>query len=254
MLPSTHALPSSSMSSSGHPLNIMIRKLGGSANLSKADERAIAGLPMTTRTMEPYQSIVHEGDPSTHCCIVLQGWTCCFQSLAEGRRQILSFHVPGDLPDLQSLHLPGPDFGMAAVTRAVVAFIPHANLISLADASKEISISLWRQALVAAAIHRAWMTSIGRRDARQRLAHLFCELYLRLKAVGLVEGATISMPIRQPDLADALGLTSVHVNRTLKAMRTEGLVNLHMRKLTIQNWTGLSAAAEFNPHYLRLEA
>jgi CRP-like cAMP-binding protein len=117
-----------------------------------------------------------------------------------------------------------------------------------------ISTALWREALITAAVHRVWMAGLGRRDARGRLAHLFCELYLRLKAVGLVDGYTLPMPLRQPDLADALGLTPVHVNRVLRDLRNEGLISLRGRRLEILDWAGLQAAGEFSPHYLHLAA
>jgi CRP-like cAMP-binding protein len=241
------------MASSNYPFGAMARRLGGPRPLPATDRDAIQGLPFNVRSIEASQDIVYEGGPSTHCCVILDGWTCCYQLLTEGRRQILSFHVPGDLPDLQSLYLIGPDFGMAAVTRTSVAFVPHAELQKLADQSTDISRALWREALVAAATHRAWITSLGRRDARQRLAHLICELYLRLETVGLAGDHSMPMPLRQPDLADALGLTSVHVNRTLKGMRAERLIDLHSRRLTIHDWDALRIAADFDPLYLHLD-
>ncbi|MHB2208008.1 Crp/Fnr family transcriptional regulator [Methylobacterium sp. CM6257] len=191
---------------------------------------------------------------SSSCCIILSGWACCYQMLNEGRRAILSFHVPGDVPDLQSLHLPHTDFGMTALTPAAVAFVAHADLRALMADYPAISTALWREALITAAVHRAWMAGLGRREARGRLAHLFCELYLRLKAVGLVDGYTLPLPLRQHDLADALGLTSVHVNRTVKDLRAEGLISLRSRRLEILDWPGLQAAGEFSPHYLHLAA
>lgn len=219
---------------------------------SESEQRALRKMPATIRMVEPQRDIVHERGVSTHCCVVLDGWTCCYQLLAEGRRQVLSFHVPGDMPDLQNLYLPNPDFSMAAVTPAVVAFVPHAVLRDLADTYPSIRAALWRETLRTAAIHRAWITGLGRRDARQRLSHLFCELYLRLEAVGLAKLYTMPMPLRQPDLADALGLTSVHMNRTLKTLRTQGLILLHNRHLTIRDWSALQAIAEFSPQYMHL--
>ncbi|MGU3664535.1 Crp/Fnr family transcriptional regulator [Methylobacterium sp. A49B] len=226
--------------------------MGGATRFSQAEQHALRDLPATIWTVEAQRDIVNEGDPATQCCLVLDGWICCYHLLTEAGRQILSFHVPGDLPDLQCLHLPRPDFGIAAVTRATVAFVPHAKLRELANGFPTIAAALWRETLTCAAIHRAWITSLGRRDARQRLAHLICELYLRLEAVGLADEHILPMPLRQPDLADALGLTSVHMNRTLKAMRTDGLISLRSRRLEIRDWAGLSAVAEFDPQYLHL--
>lgn len=239
---------------SNNPLTILIRKLSGAGALSHAEQQAVLGLPVTIQTVAAQQDIVPEGEPSSSCCIVLDGWTCCYQMLHDGRRPILAVHIPGDLPDLQSLHLPDPDFSMVALTQATVAFVPHAKIRKLTVAFPNLSAALWREALIAAAIHRAWMAGLGRRDARGRLAHLLCELYLRLEAVDLVDGYTLPMPLRQPDLADALGLTPVHVNRTLKNLSDEGLISLRRRRLEIRDWQGLCTAAEFAPQYLHLAA
>ena len=232
--------------------SLMARRLGNSVPLPEACERAILGLPVIIRTIEASQDIRFEGGTANHCCVILDGWACCYQSLTDGRRQILSFHVPGDLPDLQSLNTPTADFGMATVTRTIVAFVPHAEMRKLSDQYPAITQALWREAVTIAATHRAWITSLGRRDARQKLAHLFCELYLRLEAVGLNDGRSISMPLRQTDFADALGLTSVHVNRTLKILRDDGVIDLYARRLTIGDWNTLCAIAEFDPKYLHL--
>lgn len=237
-----------------HPLDVLIRKLAGVQGFSKAERQAIGSLSATIREFSPQQDILSEGGYSSSCCIILDGWTCCYQMLDEGRRQILSFHVPGDVPDLQGLYLADTDFGMAALTAATVAFVPHTEVHKLIASFPTIATALWREALVGAAIHRAWMTGLGRRDARGRLAHLFCELYLRLTTVGLTDGYALPLPLRQPDLADALGLTPVHVNRTLRDLRNDGLISLRRRRLEIQDWLGLCTAAEFAPRYLHLTA
>lgn len=236
------------------PHDILIQKLSSRESLSDADRQAIRGLPVTIRTMGPQKNIVYEDDPSLACCLILEGWVCCYQMLDEGRRAILSVHVPGDLPDLQSLHLPETDFGMATLTAATVAFVPHAEVYKLAEASPAIANALWKEVLVMGAIYRAWIAGLGRREARSRIAHLFCELYKRLQAVGHVDGYTFTMPLRQTELADVLGLTSVHVNRTIRDLRIEGLIRLDGRRLELRNWRQLSQTAGFNPQYLHLPA
>lgn len=240
------------MAPSKSPFGLLARRLGAAASLPVAAERAILGLPLIIRTIEASRDIKYEGGTADHCCVILDGWTCCYQSLTGGRRQILSIHVPGDLPDLQSLHLPSPDFGMATVTRSIVTFVRHAELRKLSEQFPTIAQAFWREAVVTAATHRAWITSLGRRDARQKVAHLFCELYLRLEAVSLAGDYIMPMPLRQNDLADALGLTSIHINRVLRNMRIEGLFDLRLRRLEIRDWAALVAAAEFKPQYLHL--
>ncbi|GJE52537.1 hypothetical protein GOFOIKOB_5610 [Methylobacterium tardum] len=233
-------------------LDRLIRKLDGITGLSDADKQAIRGLPVTVKSIGPSGVILRESDPSLYCCFILDGWTYCQQSLKDGRRQVVSIHVPGDMPDLQGLHLPAPDFGMVALTGATVAFLPHTELRALVAAFPTVAAVLWRETLITAATHRAWITGLGRRDAQGRLAHLFCELYARLAAAGLNDGDTIPMPLRQTDIADVLGLTSVHVNRVMRDLRTENLVRLRNRRLEIQDRPALRALAEFNPHYLHL--
>ena len=241
------------MAPSKSPFGLLARRIGGAACLPIAAARAVLGLPLIIRTIEASRDILYEGGPSNHCFVILDGWTYCYQLLTDGRRQILSFHVPGDLPDLQSLHMPVADFGMATVTRCIVAFVPHSDLRKLSDQYPAITQAFWREAIVSAAIHRAWIVSLGRRDALQKLSHLFCELYLRLKAVGLTDGHSMPMPLRQTDFADALGLTSVHVNRTLKSLRDQGVIDLYARRLTVHDWGALCAIADFNPKYLHLD-
>lgn len=234
------------------PLDVLVRKLGGVKGLPEPERLAVEGLPVTIRVFAAQTDIVPEDSPSSSCCIVLDGWTCCYQMLNEGRRPILSFHVPGDMPDLQSLHLSDTDFAMAALTAATIAFVPHADVHRLIAGFPVIATALWREALITAAMHRAWMAGLGRRDARGRLAHLFCELSLRLKAVGLSDGHSLPLPLRQPDLADALGLTPVHVNRMLRELRQDDLISLHDRRLQILDWPRLCREAEFDAKYMHL--
>jgi CRP-like cAMP-binding protein len=205
------------------------------------------------RILNASQDIVREGDKPSQCCLILDGWTCRYKIVGEGKRQILSFHIPGDIPDLQSLHIPTMDHSLATVTKATVAFIPHESVRELAARFPGIAAIFWRDALIDAAIFREWMVGMGRRSAFEQVAHLFCELYLKLQAVGLAEGFCCPMPITQLDLADALGLTSVHVNRVLKEMRGESLIRLRSRTLVIEAWDELQRVSEFDPTYLHLE-
>ncbi|MDP4002320.1 Crp/Fnr family transcriptional regulator [Methylobacterium sp. NEAU K] len=233
---------------------ILIQKLSGAGGLSDAEQDGLRGLPVAVRTVAARQDILRDGDATGSCCILLDGWTCCYQMLNGGRRPILAIHVPGDLPDLQSLHLPEPDFGMVALTPATLGFVPHAAVRRLMEAFPNLAAAFWREALILAAIQRAWMAGLSRRDARGRLAHLCCELYLRLSSTGRTDGPAMPMPLRQHDLADALGLTPVHVNRTLKDLRDAGLISLHGRRLEILDWLGLRLAAEFDDQYLHLNS
>lgn len=160
--------------------------------------------------------------------------------------------MPGDVPDLQSLHLHTMRHSLGAVTHAKVAFIPHDALLDLINFSTAIAAVLWRDTLINAAIACEWMIGMGRRNAYQRIAHLFCELYLRLEAVGIAADYRCPLPLTQIDLSDALGLTSVHVNRVLKELRGSGLITLKSSTLEIGSWEALTRACEFDRIYLHL--
>lgn len=247
-----HALLHPMLALTQPPHEILIRRLTRYGPLSEADHRAIGDLPLAVRGIPAQKTILHEGDSSPNCCLVLEGLVCCHQMLDEGRRAILSLHVPGDMPDLQSLHRSTSDFGLATLSTATIATLPHAELRRLSAASPAIGEALWKEVLVMGAIYRAWIAGLARRDARGRLAHLFCELFARLEAAGLTEGRIFPMPLRQTDLADMLGLTNVHVNRVVTEMRALGLIRLADRRMEICDWPTLSKMAGFDPRYMHL--
>ena len=230
----------------------LIRKLESIATLTDAERQAIESLPVKIHHLAARQDIVRGGDRPSHCCLILDGWTCQYKLLSEGKRQIFSFHIAGDIPDLQSLYVPIMDHSLATLTNTTVAFIPHESMRELAAQHPNISALLWRDTLVDAAIFRAWMVGMGRRSAYEQVAHLFCELYLKLQAVGLAGDYRCPLPITQVDMADALGLTNVHVNRVLKEMRGKTLITLRGSTLVIEAWDDLQQAAEFDPTYLHL--
>ncbi|MBA9069899.1 CRP-like cAMP-binding protein [Methylobacterium sp. RAS18] len=236
-----------------HATAMLIRKLENIATLSDEQRQAVLSLPVRTHTLASRQDIVRDGDKPSHCCLILDGWACRYKLLGDGRRQILSFHIPGDVPDLQSLHIHTMDHSLATVTKATAAFIPHDSLRELTLRHPSIGALLWRDTLIDAGIFRAWMVGMGRRSAFEQVAHLFCEMYLKLQAVGLAEHYRCPLPLTQIDLADALGLTNVHVNRVLKEMRGRTLITLHGETLVIEAWDELLRVAEFDPTYLHLE-
>jgi len=236
-----------------HATSKLIRKLESIATLSNEERQAIESLPVRINVLNARQDIVRDGDKPSHCCLVLEGWTCRYKLLSEGKRQIFSFNVPGDIPDLQSLHVDTMDHSLATVTKATVSFIPHESMRELAARFPGIASIFWRDTLIDAGIFREWMVGMGRRSAFERIAHLFGEMYLKLQAVGLAGDYRCPMPVTQVDIADALGLTSVHVNRVLKEMRARSLVTLRSNTLVIEAWDELLRLSEFDPTYLHLE-
>lgn len=236
-----------------HPTTLLIRKLDSIAPLADEERQAIESLPVRIHQVDARQDIVRDGDRLTQCCLVLKGWACRYKLLSAGKRQILSFHIAGDIPDLGSLHLPVADHSLAAVTKATVVFIPHDSLRAVTLAFPGIGARLWHETLIDAGIFRAWMVGMGRRSAFERIAHLFCEMYLKLQVVGLAGEHRCPMPITQADLADALGLTPVHINRVLQSMRGRALITLRSSTLVIEAWDELLRVSEFDPTYLQVQ-
>jgi CRP-like cAMP-binding protein len=233
--------------------NPLIRKIESVFTLTAEERQALEKLPMQLAVIKDDQDIVREGDRPTRSCLILSGFACTYKVTAEGKRQITAFSIPGDIPDLQSLHLKALDSSLGTLTTCRVGFITHDDLRDLCIRYPRITAALWRETLIDAAVFREWMLNIGQREAYNRIAHLFCEMLVRLKAVGLAEDHACDLPITQAELADALGITTVHVNRVLQQMRTNGLIVTQGTWLTIPDWDRMKEVGEFNPGYLQLE-
>lgn len=229
----------------------LVRKLARLGDLDDDDRRGIQALPMSVRLVAADRDVTAEGARSTDCALVLDGVACRQKVMANGTRQILSLHVPGDITDLQRLHLEGQDHGLCTVTACRIGFIPRAALQALMASRPKVASLLWRDTLVDAVVARAWLTSVGRRTAYQRIAHLLCELFVRLSDAGMAEADGFDMPLTQTGLGDALGLTAVHVNRVLQELRKQGIIASHGRALRILDWAALRRAGDFDPAYLR---
>jgi CRP-like cAMP-binding protein len=232
------------------PLEALILKLRNNTNLDKDDIGAIKTLPMSVKKLPGRTSIVAEGDRPAHCCLMIDGFAIRSKTTDEGRRQILSIHIPGDIPDLQTLHLKVMDHDFRTLSPCTIGYIPHDALRTLTRARPMIAEALWRETLVDSSIFREWIVNVGRRPAAQRLAHLLLELRERLAVVGLADSSEYELPMTQSDLADALGLTSVHVNRVMQALRADGV--LDMKKFTVKlgDAEKLMAIGDFNQLYL----
>jgi CRP-like cAMP-binding protein len=234
-------------------VSVLTRKLDAFTGLSQDEKRAITELPFAPHRFEADQDVAQLGDVPHASFTILEGWACRYKMVEGGRRQIMAFHVPGDIPDLQTVFLPRLDHSIAAITPLTVAFIQHRDLRELIRKHDGIARALWRDALVEAAIFREWMVNIGRRSAHERIAHLLCEMAAKLEAVGLVEGNTCSWPVTQVELADALGLTDVHVNRVLGDLKNDRLLSLKRGSFTVHDWPAFKALGQFDPLYLHMD-
>jgi len=232
------------------PNDALIAKLESVADLTAREREALAALPMRAQDVRADQDIVREGDRPSQCCLVVEGFACRFKFTEKGKRQIFAFHTPGDVPDLLSLHLRTMDHSLGTVSPCRLAFIQHEHLRALLREQPRLVDLFWRDTLIDGSIFREWMLGIGRRDARTRLAHFFCEMFARLEAVGRTDGGRAPLPLTQTEIADALGLSTVHINRVLQELRRDGLVAWEDAVLTVLDPAGLAQAGEFDPVYL----
>jgi len=199
------------------------------------------------------QDIVRAGDQPSRSCLLLSGFACVYKLTGDGKRQIVGFSIPGDIPDLQSLHLEVLDNSLSTLTLCRVGFITHEALRDLCERYPRITSAFWRETLIDAAIFREWVINVGQREAYSRMAHVFCELIVRLRAVGLVEDHACTLPITQGEFADAIGVSTVHVNRVLQEMRANGIIELSGDRLKVPDWETLKRAGDFDPIYLHLK-
>ena len=235
------------------PLDLMVRKLATHAELVPADRAAILALPFTLRTMEPSSYLVREGDVPNVCAVLVSGYAYRQKLTGEGARQIVSLHIPGDALDLQHLFLDVADHNVQTLTRAEVAMISRAELRALAQARPGIGHAIAVNILVEASVFREWVLNIGRREAPARVAHLLCEFAIRLDVQGLANGQGYELPMTQEQLGDAVGLTAVHVNRTLRSLERQGLITRSRRHVSFPQWQSMRDFADFSSRYLHLE-
>src|SRR3954452_59867 len=230
----------------------LLHRLESILVLSEDEKEALRAIQGTVKTVGPREDFVREGDRPHECCLILEGFAYRYKLTGTGKRQIFSFHIPGDIPDLQSLHIDVMDHSLSSLSACKALFISHETMRDLMRRCPRIGDAFWRETLIDAAVFREWILNVGRREAYGRMAHLLCELYVRLKAVGLTNGDACDMPFTQAELADATGLSTVHVNRTLQELRGEELISLRSGSLTVLDWDRLKEAGEFDPTYLHL--
>lgn len=227
-------------------------KLRARDSVSPEEEQAIRDSIAEVRNLPADTIVVHAGRLLSFSVLLLEGLLCRYKDLSDGQRQITELHVPGDFADLHSFTLKRLDHNIMTITPCRVAIVPHEKLEDITERFPHLTRLYWFTTNMDAAIHREWEVSLGRRTAMSRIAALFCEMKLRLEMVSLTEGPSYEFDITQTDLAECVGLTPIHVNRTLKELRERGLVQFKSGRVTISDWAGLVTVAEFDPAYLYL--
>ena len=222
--------------------------------LPAADRAALAGLEAEVRDLRRLTDLFRAGEQPTNVIVVLSGLLYRYAIGPDGGRQIHSFYLPTEAPSLETLYIDYMDNNVGAVVHSTVGLISHDQLYRLIDERTEIRKLLWRQTLVQAAIFREWLARNSNLPADASLAHLFCELFTRAQAAGLTTDNSCPLPLTQELAAAALGLTPVHTNRTLQALRETGAVDWRRGRLIIKDWPRLSGIARFDPQYLHLRS
>jgi CRP-like cAMP-binding protein len=234
-----------------HPLDRFLWELNSYRPLDPADRQAILDLPMRIRKVDHGAYLVREGGQPTHCSVLIDGFSFRQKTTGNGSRQIIAICIPGDAVDFQNMFLDVADHSLQMLTHGTVADLNRSDLQELALARPAIGAAIIKATLVEASILREWVVNVGRRDARERIAHVLCEFAVRLEARGLSSGG-FELPMTQEQLADTTGLTAVHVNRVLKGLAADGLITRQRRQIQFPDWRALQAVGDFSRQYLHL--
>jgi CRP-like cAMP-binding protein len=232
---------------------ILIRKLREHSRLSAEDVVEVSSWSYSRVELAPDQDLIRQGDDPDVSALVLSGMLARYHLLEDGRRQYLSFHMSGDMPDSQALFIDRMDHAVCAVGAALVASLPHKAVIASFNRRPSIAFAIWRETLVDAAIFREAITNNSARAMPARMAHLFCELFYRARASGLTAGTTVQAPLSLGQLGETLGMSIATVNRTLQDLRASRAVDFRNGELVVKNWARLAQLGQFDPHYLHLK-
>ncbi|KJV42902.1 Crp/Fnr family transcriptional regulator [Brevundimonas sp. KM4] len=235
-------------------ITTLVEKLSLRDRLSSDEIDALQKVLDAPKTVAAGSDLVREHTRPLSSTLLIDGFSARYSTLEDGSRQITEINVPGDFIDLHSLLMKQMDHGVVALTECVVAEAAHSGLIDITERYPHLTRLLWLDTIIDAAIHRQWLVAMGRRSGLGHLAHLVCELYLRLQAVGQTGEMTFDLPLTQAVLGDALGLSTVHVSRLVSELRSEGVINWAGGRIDILDWRRLAEIAEFDPTYLRLQS
>jgi CRP-like cAMP-binding protein len=233
-----------------HVLAPLVRRWSRHSTLGSSDRDAVIALPYVRKTFTKDAYMVREGQRTNECSLLLRGFAYRQKLLSNGSRQIISIHIPTEFVDLQNGILGVADHSVQSLDRCEAAVIPREALLDMAARRPALRMAMWIDTLIDASIFREWVVNVGRRDARTRVAHLLCELVVRLEKIGMGRDGMVDFPLTQEQLADCTGLTAVHTNRTLQALRKDGLIKLGARSLTVLDWERLRETADFDELYL----
>ena len=221
--------------------------------ITEDEERAIRAMMSEVREFPQDRVVVRRHQEINESLLLIDGWAARTKDLRDGGRQISEIAFAGDFVDLHGFTLKRLDHNIATITPCRFAVAPHERVHATLERHPHLARIYWMMTNIDGSIHREWTVSLGRRTALSRMAHLFCEILERLKIVGLADNDSYDFPLTQQEFGECLGLTSVHVNRTLQALRRQGLIQVENKRATILDLPGLKSLGEFDPDYLYLE-
>jgi cAMP-binding proteins - catabolite gene activator and regulatory subunit of cAMP-dependent protein kinases len=230
----------------------LVRKLSHRSPISDVEREVLRNSVARTKVVDADVDLVAEGSKPTESTLLVSGFAARYSHVADGRRQILAIHVAGDFIDLHSFLLKRMDHGIYAMSTCTVAAVPHERLAEITEGFPHLTRQLWLSTLIDAAILRQWLVGMGRKSAAARAAHLICELNVRLSVVGLTRENAFDFPVTQEEFADSLGMSLVHLSRSIQDLRSMGLFDWQRNRIEIMDWSRLQQLAEFDPTYLNL--
>jgi CRP-like cAMP-binding protein len=235
------------------PQETLIRNLKEHSRLRDGDVAEICNFSFVTRELSPDEDFIRQGDYPEHAVLVVSGMVARYHLLKGGRRQYLSFHMSGDLPDAQGLFIERMDHALCAIGPARVASIPHKQILKAFERRPSLGIAIWRETLLDAAIFRDAITNNSARLKPTRMAHLFCELFYRARLAQLNQGNRCSIPLTLVQLGETLAMAIASVNRALQQLRSSGSMDFRDGELIVLKWRELQRLGDFNPDYLHLK-
>jgi CRP-like cAMP-binding protein len=233
-------------------LNPLIQKLERFVPLSEADKLALTNATANTKTVNAHIDLIREGDRPSAVRVIMEGFAYRYKLLPNGGRQIVAYIVPGDICNAHVFILKRMDHAIATLSPCKIAELSGRDVLRITSEHPTITQALWWSTLVDEAVSREWITNIGRRSATVRIAHLLCEIYVRLSTVGLVENGKFELPITQIELADTVSITNIHANRVLNTLRRLNLIAMRGKYVKIIDLDALKVMADFSAHYLHL--
>ena len=235
------------------PIPLFLKRLLLRSALTPEEQAAVSALTGEIQRVAAHLDIVRPGETVESACLVARGLVARYDQMADGQRQITSFYIAGDMCDLHSVVAPKASWSITAISPVAIVRIPHRQLRDLCIRYPAIALAFWRDGTVDASIFAKWVGNLGRKDAKARIAHVMCEMGMRMEAAGLGTRTSYDLPLTQEQLGDATGLTPVHVNRTLQTIRGMGMLKFGSGRVEIPDWEALADLAEFDPVFLMLE-